>query len=416
MTHHSWSLFDVVGVEVEYAIVDAADLRVRPLSDCLLESAAGRRVSEVQLGEIAWSNELVLHVVEFKTREPTEDLTGLGDLLTDHVWQANRWLARWGARLCPTGMHPLMDPAIETHLWPHDDADIYQTFDRIFDCRGHGWSNLQSVHINLPFADDVEFGRLHAAIRTLLPVLPMLAASSPVVEGQLTGSCDNRLEYYRRNCRRIPVVTGEVIPEPVFTQADYRRSILEPIRRAVAPFDLSGILDPIWVNARGAIARPDRGSIEIRVLDTQECASADIAIVALACAVLRGLAEERWSSTGSQRNLSTELLAGILADGTRQGSRATVDHLGFLEVLGLSPGPRSGARLWADLTERMFKEGLLSPVATWQLPLQVLTEQGCLAVRIETALRGTSGTRSDIVSLYGELGECLAHNQMYGTQ
>ena len=93
MTHHSWNLFDVVGVEVEYAIVDAADLRVRPLSDCLLESAAGRRVSEVQLGEIAWSNELVLHVVEFKTREPTEDLTGLGDLLTDHVGQANRWLA-----------------------------------------------------------------------------------------------------------------------------------------------------------------------------------------------------------------------------------------------------------------------------------------------------------------------------------
>ena len=36
--------------------------------------------------------------------------------------------------------------------------------------------------LNLPFSSDEEFGRLHAAIRLLLPLLPALAASSPLVE------------------------------------------------------------------------------------------------------------------------------------------------------------------------------------------------------------------------------------------
>ena len=62
-----------------------------------------------------------------------------------------------------------------------------QAFDRIFSCQGHGWANLQSMHINLPFADDAEFGRLHAAIRFLLPLLPGLTASSPVMDGAVTG-------------------------------------------------------------------------------------------------------------------------------------------------------------------------------------------------------------------------------------
>ena len=86
----------------------------------------------------------------------------------------------------PTAMHPWMDPATETVLW--DDAtDVYRTYDRIYGCRGHGWANLQSMHVNLPFADDSQFARLHAAIRLVLPLLPALAASSPIAEGSVDG-------------------------------------------------------------------------------------------------------------------------------------------------------------------------------------------------------------------------------------
>ena len=68
-------------------------------------------------------------------------------------------------------------------LWPHENREVYDAFDRIFSCKGHGWANLQSMHINLPFADDAEFGRLHAAIRFLMPLMPGLTASSPVMDG-----------------------------------------------------------------------------------------------------------------------------------------------------------------------------------------------------------------------------------------
>src|SRR5690606_3311880 len=103
----------------------------------------------------------------------------------------NAHLAPLGGRLMPSAMHPWMDPLTQTRLWPHENSPVYEAFNRIFGCQGHGWSNLQSMHINLPFEGDEEFGRLHAGIRLILPILPALAASSPFVEGRATGLMDN---------------------------------------------------------------------------------------------------------------------------------------------------------------------------------------------------------------------------------
>ena len=44
-----------------------------------------------------------------------------------------------------------MHPETEMQLWQHNYSKIYALYNRIFDCRGHGWSNVQSMHINLPF-------------------------------------------------------------------------------------------------------------------------------------------------------------------------------------------------------------------------------------------------------------------------
>ena len=121
----------------------------------------------------------------------------------------------------PTAMHPWMDPS-DVELWPHGTRVIYDTFDRIFSCKGHGWANLQSLQINLPFAGDEEFARLHAAIRFLLPILPGLAASSPIIDGERNGVLDNRLVVYRSNCARIPSVTGDVVPEPMGSIGEYQ--------------------------------------------------------------------------------------------------------------------------------------------------------------------------------------------------
>ena len=56
-------LFAGIGVEMEYMIVDARTLSVRPISDELIRSVAREYVSDIDRGPISWSNELVLHVI-----------------------------------------------------------------------------------------------------------------------------------------------------------------------------------------------------------------------------------------------------------------------------------------------------------------------------------------------------------------
>ena len=64
-----------------------------------------------------------------------------------------------------------------------------------------------------------------------LPLLPAIAASSPLMDARQTGLLDSRLEVYRSNSRRIPSVAGRVIPEAVFDEATYNRVIFEPMCR-----------------------------------------------------------------------------------------------------------------------------------------------------------------------------------------
>jgi len=160
-------LFQAYGVELESMIVDRETLDARPIADDLLAAVSpegSEPEAEVEFGDIAWSNELVLHVIEMKTNGPAVSLDGLGARFREHVGRIHELLEPLGACLLPTGMHPWFDPDREARLWPHEYGPVYRTFDRIFGCRGHGWSNLQSTHLNLPFDGDDEFGRLHAAI------------------------------------------------------------------------------------------------------------------------------------------------------------------------------------------------------------------------------------------------------------
>ena len=235
-------LFAGIGVEMEYMIVDARTLSVRPISDELIRSVAREYVSDIDRGPISWSNELVLHVIELKTNGPADSLTGLSSLFQDNVSEINRILEPFSACLMPTAMHPWMDPHTETRLWPHEYSPVYEAYNKIFGCQGHGWANLQSTHLNLPFSSDEEFARLHAAIRLVLPILPALAASSPIMDGQQAPWLDQRLAVYRTNSAKIPSLTGLVIPEAVFSQAAYEAEIFEPMYRDIAPFDSDGVL------------------------------------------------------------------------------------------------------------------------------------------------------------------------------
>ncbi|MDP3480360.1 MAG: glutamate-cysteine ligase family protein, partial [Desulfoprunum sp.] len=291
----SLQLFEGFGVELEYMVVDRETLDVRPIADLLFYDFSGTQVSDVDNGPIAWSNELTAHVVEVKTNGPTSDLYQASQDFHSNIEVINRILARHNAMLLPGAAHPWMDPLREMVLWPHDAHEIYALYNTIFDCRGHGWANLQSTHLNLPFAGDAEFGRLHTAIRLLLPLMPALTASSPILDGGPTGWLDSRLKVYLHNQDRLPSLTGRLIPEAVCSEREYEQRIFAPIMAAISPFDPEGIMDKYFLNARGAIARFDRGAIEIRILDIQECPLADCGIARLIIETLRELVEASWS-------------------------------------------------------------------------------------------------------------------------
>jgi gamma-glutamyl:cysteine ligase YbdK (ATP-grasp superfamily) len=402
-------LFAATGVELEYMIVDADTLSVRPMADRLLAAAGGPCATDVEFGPIGWSNELALHVVELKTTEPVPSLDGLEALFQEHVGRVESLLAPEGARLMPTGMHPWMDPR-ELRLWPHEPNAIYETFDRIFGCRGHGWANLQSVHVNLPFGDDDEFGRLHAAIRMVLPILPGLAASSPFADGRASGLMDTRLEVYRHNAARIPSVVGRVIPERVFTRAAYERDVLGTIYDDLAPVDPAGVLRHEWVNARGCIARFDRQSIEIRVLDVQECPVADLSIVAAVTAVVEALTAERWTGFDEQCQWSEARLERVMLACIRDGDRAVVDEPGYAALFGYpGSGSCSVRDLWHHLVETTIEPSGREP---WRAFFDAVTRHGCLARRIVTAV-GTEAPPDRLAAVYRQLADCLTQGRLF---
>lgn len=414
-------LFEVFGVELEYMIVDRATLAVRPITDRLLqvaatlpgsrtESADGEWPNEVAMpGGVSWSNELTMHVVELKATEPAPSLAGVAATFHEHTRRIDALLAAEDARLLPTAMHPFMNPDTEMHVWPHGYSEVYSAFNRIFDCRGHGWANLQSAHLNLPFAGDEEFGRLHAAIRALLPIMPALSASSPFMDGRATGLADNRLEVYRNNSRRVPLMAGRVIPEPAYTRAEYESMIFEPLYAQLAPLDPEGVLRHEWANARGCIARFTRSAIEVRVLDLQERPAADLAILATISTVIRAMCEGRLGDLDAIKRLDIAPLHEVLLSVISGGGSAVVADSALLGALGLARTPLKASELWQGLLESA-RPG--ADFAEHRGALEVIFTHGCLANRIVQATGARPG-HDRLVAVYRELADCLAADRAF---
>ena len=397
-------LFEGFGVELEYMIVDRRDFRVRPISDRLLLDRNGEVVDELEQGELSWSNELVLHVIELKTNGPVKELAGLNNIFHRDILAINERLEPMGAQLMPSAAHPFMDPNHETRLWPYDNSAIYSAFDSIFDCRGHGWANLQSVHLNLSFNGEEEFVRLHGAIRLLLPLIPAIAAASPYLDGGETGYLDSRLEMYRKNCSRIFSVTGHVVPESVGSIEEYREGILHRIYGDLASFDPEGILRYEWVNARGAIARFDRSTIEIRLADVQECPMSDLALLTvLVHAVKHFAGNPHILHIGGL--LAEDRLSSVLLSTIRYGENTTISDEEYLACLGFSEKSLRADEVWRGLVE-----SLRELPDTCRRVLEIVLENGTLASRMKR-IAGEC-TRENLLELCKVLCGCLEENRL----
>ena len=437
---------------MEFMIVDRDTLNVLPRADVPLgKDKDGNQLSDVEYDDIGLSNELVSHVLEFKCAHPKSTFDGLGKRFFHEIHRANKKLEKINAMLLPSACHPFMDPA-EMKLWPYDCLDIYQTYDRIFNCKGHGWANLQSTHLNLSFDGDEEFGELHAAIRLLLPLIPAIAASSPYLDSKYTGYRDARINVYRHNQDKVPEITGQVIPEPAYSYDEYNKQIFDKVKKAIAPYDTEHLLNHFFLNSRGAIARFDRGAIEIRLVDIQECPNADIAIAELEIATLKAIVNGKFAgsssaaaspeaagssnaadiSTSSEniavnsvphslkeyreflRNFETTRLAELLAKTTKDAENAVIDWPEFLAVFGMDFANTPAAPITAgDIWKHIYSVVKNDLTEVSQSFMEKMLERGTLSSALYKAL-GDTPAHEAFVTEYKKLANCLAHNRLYG--
>jgi hypothetical protein len=272
----------MIGTEHEFSINDAGFTPL-PVSDKIIKAICGRVESEILFGDVKLGKELQKHVLEFIPRRPANDLTSLEGNLVNGIRKFSN-IFRDQYTLLGLGMHPTLT-LDQTAVWDHDEGEYYAAYDRLFTIRQHGWLNIQALQINLSYAGEREQVMMFNRLRTIVPYLIAVTASSPIVEGKLTGAMDNRLIWYRKNQEEIPLICNRIIPERIRSVEDYRAE-QEEIFKELRARDAE-ILCEEWVNSGGIIMRFSRRCLEIKALDEQESIHSDMAVCAFVRALLR---------------------------------------------------------------------------------------------------------------------------------
>ncbi len=262
-----------------------------PIADKIIKEYCGKIINFIELPNFTFGKEMQLHVMEIKANQPFKSPTEFEETMQTAVSTLSQIVKKHGANLLGTGMHPLLKLQ-DTAIWPHYHKKIYQQYGKIFNLNQHGWLNIQSFHLNLPFLKEADAIQIHNHLANMCAYLPAISASSPIYEGINGQDIDNRLQFYKINQREVPSVTGDVIPEYASSLNQYKRDVIERYSRDLANAGADKtLLHREWVNSRGVIFRFDRSALEVRVMDEQECIKSDVALACFVRAALRGLIE-----------------------------------------------------------------------------------------------------------------------------
>jgi len=365
-----------IGTEHEYSINDPR-FNPLPISDQIIKNICGRIDSEILFGDVKLGKELQKTVLEFIPRAPSDTLQALETRMMSGI-QKFHHIFRDRYFLLGLGMHPTLT-LDRTAVWDHDEGEYYRTYDRLFNIRQHGWLNIQALQINLSYAHDRELVSLYNRLRLLLPYIIAVTASSPMVEGKLTGTADNRLVYYRENQKEIPLICNRIIPEKIRSVADYH-ALQEEIFSALRAQDADILCDE-WVNSGGIIIRFSRQCVEIKAPDEQECIRSDMAV----CAFVRSLLRTRSLPLETDQDALLDLTETAIQKGTA----------------GLRPElERIYDAAWKHGTE---DERLYLPIIKERI------EHGSLAELISERYR----KEKDMIPIMADLSACLRENRPY---
>ena len=253
---------------------------------------------------------------------------------------------------------------------------------------------------------------MHNAAALVIPYLPAVAASSPMFDGSLQPSVDNRMEWIFRHQAAIPESQGEILPEYVQSLSDYRRRILRPMYDALDAIPGAEPLKHDFFNARAAVLKFSRRALEIRALDMQECVKLDIAIAVFVRSLLRYFT--RRLTTGRLGLPPRGMLLQDFQESIRRGSRGRVfaPHID-----GDLPRDDDGRACMRDCLRALLAiaETSARRDEVHYLPLvHQIIETGSLSERIRGVLEPHAGNRERLRTetrrVYEELAECLVSN------
>jgi gamma-glutamyl:cysteine ligase YbdK (ATP-grasp superfamily) len=338
--------------------------------------------------------------MEVKPNEPFSSPVEFEETMQASVQLLQNFVKRkYGAHLLGMGMHPLLR-LDETRVWPHRHRQIYEAYGKVFNLRRHGWLNIQSYQLNLPYSDERSGVLLHNFIANIIPYLPAITASSPIYEGRFGECVDNRLRFYKENQREVPSVTGDLIPEYAFSFEKYREQIIDKYSRDLARKGVTGLLlGKDWVNSRGVIFRFDRKALEIRVMDEQECIKSDVALSCFIRALLRGLMK------GDEDLLSHGVLVNNFDSAVSNGLEAEV-----CTSRGKTARQVLSSHLQTALENATEEEKKYLPIVQKRIESGSLSD--VVRRRVETKNQRTE-LKEAIVNVYLKLAESLIGNNPY---
>ena len=256
-----------VGLEEEFALLDPADLGLRPRFEELQRAAS----ADPQLaGSI--SGELISSEIEIRSGRGA-DLAAASAAQREHRRRLFTLADRHGVALGATGTHPWSDYR-EQHII---ETEHYRRVEE--GLKYVAWrNNTFSLHVHVGVAGADRAVRVCDRLRPLLPLLLAISASSPFLDGRDSGLHSARTQIFTRSFPRcgVPDAYGSW---DAF--ADYIEFLVST--RSIVEYT------QVWWSIRPHFSF---GTVEVRICDAQPTAAESDALAALIVACVAQAARD----------------------------------------------------------------------------------------------------------------------------
>jgi carboxylate-amine ligase len=256
-----------VGLEEEFAILDADTLDLVPRYEDLVAAAAADPVLTESI-----SGELIASEIEIRSGRGAD----LADAITrqnDHRRRLFAVAAATGVELGATGTHPWADYLAQ----PIIDTEHYHRVEE-----GLKWvawrNNTFSLHVHVGIAGADRAVQVCDRLRSALPVLLAISANSPFLDGRDTGLSSMRSQTFTKSFPRCG------IPDPFGDWRTYSDYIDFLVRtRSIVEYT------QVWWSVRPHLSF---GTVEVRICDVQSTSEEADALAGLIVACVAQAAHE----------------------------------------------------------------------------------------------------------------------------